>query len=564
MVFSMSLRFLGYLTNKATGRSHARPARRRAMSGIVLAVAFLVATAQAADWPQWGGSSKRNFVSEEKDLPATFSPETARIEDGKTVTPPAENLKWSVALGSQVYVTPAVAGGRVFAGANGARANKEDSRFEHVVGGVLFCLDEATGKRLWQLNIPRLRTKNRRYNGDNLNLGLCSSPTVDGDRVYVVSTRGEVLCLDVQGLANGNDGPFTDEGGYMADSREYPDKPGRFDPKDLPPAPSPFVLQPTDADIVWRYDFIKDLDVWPQDAMDGCVLVSGDYLYVSTSNGVDASHRNVPSPNAPDMIVLDKKTGELLAVMETPLGKSIFHGGWSSPTLMHAGGKTLVVWGGGNGVCYAFDAEFTRGEDGKPGKLRQVWSFDCNPPQHKMKDGKPIPYGDDEGPSEIIATPVCCNERVYVAVGQDSHHGTGAGSFSCIDATKEGDITESGRVWQDLDVQRSFSSAAVTTDGLVFIADYTGILRCLDAATGATYWKHDLKGRVFGSPLIADGKVYIGTEAGRLTVASAAKEKKILWETKFESGLYASPVAANGVLYITTQKRLYAFQVPKP
>jgi outer membrane protein assembly factor BamB len=575
MTILMPLRFPGSSTEETTGGRHARAANRKAAScrtarGIVLAAALLLSlahaleAAHAADWPQWGGRNERNFVSEEKDLPATFGPEATKTEDGQTTTTPSRNLKWSVALGSQVYPSPAIAGGRIFTGANGARANGEDGRFDQVIiGGVLFCLDEASGKRLWQLDIPRFRTKNPKYNADKLNLGLCSSPTVDGDRVYVMTSRGEVLCLDVAGLANGNDGPYTDEGLYLADGREYPDKPGRFDPKDLSPAPAALNLRPTDGDIVWRYDFVKELDVWPHDAVDCSVLASGDYLYICTCNGRESSHKSVPSPNAPDMIVLDKKTGALLAVMENPLGNAIFHGDWSSPTLAHAGGKNLVVWGGGDGVCYAFDAAFTPGEDGKPGKLRQVWSFDCNPAQHKTKDGKPIPYGVDNGPSEIIATPVCWNERVYVAVGQDSHHGMGAGCFSCIDATKEGDITESGRVWQNLDVQRSFSSAAVTTDGLVFIADYTGILRCLDAATGETYWRHDLKGRVFGSPLIAGGKVYIGTEAGRLTVASAAKEKKVLWETKFASGLYASPVAANGVLYITTQKRLYAFQVPK-
>ena len=139
-----------------------------------------------------------------------------------------------------------------------------------------------------------------------------------------------------------------------------------------------------------------------------------------------------------------------------------------------------------------------------------------------------------------------------MAVGQDSRHGTGKGSFSCIDATQQGAITESGKIWQNLEVERSFSSAAVTEDALVFIADYTGILRCLDAETGREYWTHNLKGRVFCSPFCADGKVYIGTDKCRLTVASATREKKILSEIRFDSAICATPVAANGVLYIAT------------
>ena len=118
--------------------------------------------------------------------------------------------------------------------------------------------------------------------------------------------------------------------------------------------------------------------------------------------------------------------------------------------------------------------------------------------------------------------------------------------------------------WEKLDVDRSFSSAAVTDDGLAFIADYTGILRCLDAVTGNEFWHHDLEGRVFCSPFCADGKVYIGTEAGRLTVAEAKREKRILGEVRFNGPIYATPVAANGVLYIASQRTLYAFQRPQP
>jgi outer membrane protein assembly factor BamB len=98
---------------------------------------------------------------------------------------------------------------------------------------------------------------------------------------------------------------------------------------------------------------------------------------------------------------------------------------------------------------------------------------------------------------------------------------------------------------------------------LVFIADYTGILRCFDADSGKEYWSHELNGRVFCSPLCADGKMYIGTDTGRFTVAAATREKKILSEIRFDGPIYASPVAANGVLYIATQRKLYAFQLTR-
>ena len=129
-------------------------------------------------------------------------------------------MKWSAPLGTQCYVTPAISQGKVFIGANDALV--DTNRFKKTQGSVLDCLDEATGRRLWRLVIPRLFTKNRLFNYDDMNLGLCSSPTIDGDRVYVVGSRGDVLCLDINGQANGNAGPFMDEGHYMTDARVFP------------------------------------------------------------------------------------------------------------------------------------------------------------------------------------------------------------------------------------------------------------------------------------------------------------------------------------------------------
>jgi len=527
----------------------------------LLAAAALwgAAFSRAADWPQWGGRDARNFVADEPGLPASFRPDRTEVTNGAATSVAGENLQWSAPLGTQVYVTPAVSQGKVFIGANDAKVDAP--RFSRTKGSVFDCLDEATGKRLWRLVIPRLKTQNKLFNYDDLDLGLCSSPTVEGNRVYIMGSRGDVLCLDINGQADGNDGPFTDEGRYMVDARTFPDKPGRFDATNTPPLPTPVALQAGDADIVWRFDFLQELDVWPQDAVDCSILVYGDVLFVCTCNGVDKSHKTIPSPDAPDLIALDKRTGKLLATIDRPLGTTIFHGDWSSPALARINGRDLILWGGGDGVCYAFDARFETGRDGKPGTLKRVWWFDCDPPCIRFKDGKRLPYNKNgEGPSEIIATPVIADDRIYVAVGQDSRHGPGKGCLSCIDATRSGDVTECGRVWQCLDVGRSFSSAAVTKDGLVFIADYTGILRCLDAGNGKEYWSHDLKGRVFCSPLCADGRVYIGTEAGRLTVAAATREKRIIDEVRFDGPLYATPVAANGALYIASQRKLYAFR----
>jgi outer membrane protein assembly factor BamB len=527
-----------------------------------LAVAILSAGVAAADWPQWGGRDGRNFASDEKGIPDSFSLAVPKDEKKGIEGSPEKNIKWKVKLGSQTYGNPTVSNGRLFIGTNDASLN--DPRLKKTGGGLVMCLEEATGKLLWQLPIPRMKTKDSNFNFDQLNLGVCSSPTVDGDRVYLVTNRCEVLCLDVQGQANGNDGPFMDEGQYMAGSGDLPTKPGRFDKKDAPTPPPAVTVGPTDGDIVWRFDILAEVDSWPQDAADCSVVVLGDYVYVCTSNGVDKSHHVRPSPNCPDLIVLDKKTGELVAVSDPPIGNGIFHGDWSSPSHEKVNGKDLIFWGGGDGVCYAFGPVPVPGENGKKPTIRSVWKFDCNPPQNKFKDGKPLPYNKNhEGPSEIIGTPVFYKNRIYLTVGQDSQHGNGPGCLSCIDATKTGDITESGKIWQYYKIQRSFSTVSIA-DGLLFVADYAGIVHCLDAETGAANWTHDLGAHVWGSTFAVDGKVLIGDEKGKVTVFAVGKEKKILGEAHFDVPVYATPIAANGVLYVATQTYLYAIQAPKP
>ncbi len=122
--------------------------------------------------------------------------------------------------------------------------------------------------------------------------------------------------------------------------------------------------------------------------------------------------------------------------------------------------------------------------------------------------------------NELIATPVIVGDRVYIANGQDPEHGEGVGHFYAIDATKRGDITKSGLVWHFDKMRRSISTAAVA-DGLVYIADFSGYLHCLDANTGQEYWVHDMLAAVWASPFVVDGRVYLGDEDGDVVVMQA-------------------------------------------
>ena len=168
-------------------------------------------------------------------------------------------------------------------------------------------------------------------------------------------------------------------------------------------------------------------------------------------------------------------------------------------------------------------------------------------------------YATANGPSEIIATPVVYKDRVYVPIGQDPEHGEGAGNLVCIDTSKTGDTTKTAEVWSFKEINRSLSTPSIVDD-LVYVADYSGFVYCLDADTGELYWKYDTMSHIWGSTLVADGKVFIGNEDGYLTILKAGKEKELITEIDMMSPIYSSPVAANGVLYVQTHTHLFALK----
>ena len=102
-------------------------------------------------------------------------------------------------------------------------------------------------------------------------------------------------------------------------------------------------------------------------------------------------------------------------------------------------------------------------------------------------------------------------------------------------------------------------------DGLLFAADYSGFLYCIDAATGEEHWKYDTSAHIWGSTLVADGRVYVGIEDGFMVTVPATKtlDEKAVKEIDFGVPIYSSPIAANGVLYVATHTHLFAIAETK-
>jgi outer membrane protein assembly factor BamB len=529
----------------------------RALDLLLLVIVALASVGRGADQPQWGEAWSRNMASSESNLPASFEPRSGR------------NVKWSVELGTETHSSPVIAGGRVYLGTNNGHPRDPKHQGDR---GVLMCFDENSGQLLWQLVVPK---RDEDIYFDWPQSGISSPATVEGDRVYIVSNRGEVMCLDARGLADGNQGSFQDESAHMT-------------PKKLDPAAStpevPLTPGAMDADILWLFDLTKGAGIWSHDAAHSSILIHGDYLYLNTGTGVDNTHKRIRAPNAPSLVVLNKHTGRLVARDYEGIAPNIFHSTWCSPSLAQINGRPLLFFAGGNGIVYAFET-LSKGvmEGGKgevlensangqlsdttivppppllmphPFALQSRWYFDFDPAAPKTNVHR-FNSNRRESPSNIYGMPVFYRNRLYVAGGGDIWWGKNEAWLKCIDVTKTGDISSNGVVWV-YPLRKHVLATPAISDGLLFIGDCGRVLHCIDAETGKACWTHELEGEVWASALAADGKVYLGTRAGKFYIFEATRQKQLLSMIDLGTPISSTCTAANGVLYVATMTRLYA------
>jgi outer membrane protein assembly factor BamB len=488
---------------------------------IIAAVLNLGAAAvPAADWPMAGRNFTRNPAS-----PETGAPTDWQIG---TVDMAPRNIRWSVPAGTRAIGGPVIANGLIWVG-----TNNKDPLDPNVKGdrGVLACFRETDGKFLYQYTSPRLEHK--RMIADWPESGLSGSPVTEGDKLWFITNRREVVCLDTSPLRR-SDGP---------------------------------------AKGIWKYDLVKEQGVFPNSPMIpghnnlGSPAVYKDLLFVPTGNGVDVDHpgaTRVRAPEAPSLVCLRKDTGKVVWKDNSP-GKEIYGGHYASPLVIEVGSTIQVIHPQGDGWVRSFDA--------RTGKL--IWQFDTN------RKGAKWDWIDGTGTAKhvVVATPVYANGRVYFAAGREPEFAGGQGRLFCIDPTGSGDISpelddgaamgkpnpNSGLVWdftkdgdKDSQVMHQTISCVAVKDGLAVVPDRLGYVHCFDAKTGKRYWTHDTRAGQFGDPLIVDGKVYAANDEGYVTILELAKTLKVLARHDMDQVIVAPPVFANGKLYVLTELRLYA------
>lgn len=496
---------------------------------------------ESKSWTVFGGTNSRNMVNLiEKNVPTEW--DVAQ----KT------NIKWVAKLGSRAYAGPTIGGGKIFVGTNNQsprnlrdtdpkKLNPATKKPVPLDKANLMCFRESDGEFLWQHVNDKLAAL---LVQDWPHEGICSTPVLEGNRIWYVTNRCELLCLDVDGFANGNQG---------VEDEQYKDK--------------------TDADVVWRLDMIAKLNVFPHNLAVCSPLIVGDLIYIITSNGVDGDHRNVPAPNAPSFIAVNKNNGEVVWQDASP-GKNIMHGQWSNPAYAEIRGVPQVIFPGGDGWIYSLEP--------KTGKL--IWKFDAN------DKGAVYLLGGKGTKSDFISTPVVYDDKVYISLGQDPEHYEGVGRVWCIDpAGKTGDISpdlvedaaatpiktkknpNSGAVWdygwikEDAETNREYPigrtmSTPAIHEGILYIGEVAGFFHCIDAKTGKRLWLKDLKSELWGSAFYVDGKVYMGTSDGDVFIFEHGRTMKQVGRVEMDEAVRSTPVIVDGTLYIMTEQNLYAIQ----
>jgi outer membrane protein assembly factor BamB/HEAT repeat protein len=421
-----------------------------------------------------------------------------RLSVTTTANPPLDwdpatgrNIIWSVELGNDTYGRPVVAGDTVYVGTSNGRHMNPDYQED---AGVLMAFRAKDGTFLWQDVAPRVERGLREF----LLPSTTSAPYVEENRLYYVTAECQLRSLDAQ-----------------------------------------------TGDVIWELDMCGRLGVFPHEATNSEVLAVGDLLMVSTSNGQNEGHTRVPSPRAPSLIAVDKRSGDVVW-RAIGAGDKVLHGQWSSPAAATINGRTQVLFGGGDGWLRAYDAS----------SGHEIWRFDGNP-----KDARWLPRPGVFSRGAIIASPVYADGRVFIAMGLSPGHDNGPSLIHAINPNGQGDVTGSRLLWTSHDVGRVVGTPIVK-DGLLYVGDMGGVLHCLDAATGVEIWKHDTLEAIWGSLLLAGDRLYVGNAGGTMTVLRAGRRKDVLAEIEMDAAIYSPPTLAGDALYLATAKRLYLIAGP--
>ncbi len=149
--------------------------------------------------------------------------------------------------------------------------------------------------------------------------------------------------------------------------------------------------------------------------------------------------------------------------------------------------------------------------------------------------------------------PVFGHGMVYVCNGFNSQQ------LWAIRVDGSGDVTDSHVVWKADSQIPKRSSPLLLGDELYIISD-AGVATCFDARSGETHWRQRISGNYSASPVAVDGRIYISSQEGRVTVIRPGRQFVALAENRIEGRIMASPAIVDRAIILRSDTHLYRIQ----
>jgi hypothetical protein len=257
-------------------------------------------------------------------------------------------------------------------------------------------------------------------------------------------------------------------------------------------------------------------------------VIEGDLVIVSTLNsgwGDQARGSN-------RYFAFDKSNGAAVWI-STPQEKH-YDTNYSTPTVLTVDGRRLLVVGGSDGTFYGLEA--TTG--------RRIWSLELSK-------------------RAILTSAAWKGTTVYLAHSEENLDTSEMGLIGALEAGQSGKLTPDKLAWRHVGFQGGFASPVIDAERL-YQVDNGAVLGAFDLKTGERVWEKPLGTIQKASPVIADGKLYVGTENGKFyVIRPTAAGPEILDQDQLGTeaapeAIVASPAVARGRVYLATMDALYA------
>jgi outer membrane protein assembly factor BamB len=228
----------------------------------------------------------------------------------------------------------------------------------------------------------------------------------------------------------------------------------------------------------------------------------------------------------------DKKSGQTVWI-SSPQTKH-YDTNYSTPIVGTIDGTRALIVGGTDGVYHAL--KVNTGE--------KIWSIEVSK-------------------RAILNSALLKDNVAYITHGEENMDTTEMGMIAAVDATKTGTLPATAFKWKTLGFLPSFASP-VMDDDRIYTVDNSAIVGAFDLKTGAKLWEKPLGTLQKGSPLLADGKLYVGTENGRFYILKPSAtgvevlDDDLLGTAQTPEPIIASPIVSDGRIYVTSMDATYA------